>query len=167
MNTSVNPRGIPTAPFIENVQELGDIEHAIESFTEMLSKYRFMESNMQKRCALLSSNIPEMQKALDVVKYLPDHSPITRFELCDTLFAKAKVQTNSEVYLWLGANVMLAFTYAEAEEMLQSKIDTGMDTLAACSEDLAFLREQITTTEVNIARSHNYKVRQKRSESSH
>lgn len=49
-----------------------------------------------------------------------------------------------EVYLWLGANVMLSYPIAEAETLLQSKIDAAQQTLANCEEDHDFLREQIT-----------------------
>ena len=46
-----NPRGIPTAKFIENVPEfLGDIsvEAALGALNELYSKYKFMESSFEK-----------------------------------------------------------------------------------------------------------------------
>lgn len=49
-----------------------------------------------------------------------------------------------EVYLWLGANVMLAYPLAEAGTMLQEKLAAAELSLANCEEDLEFLREQIT-----------------------
>lgn len=49
-----------------------------------------------------------------------------------------------EVYLWLGANVMLAYPIAEAETLLDSKLSTARQSLENCEEDLDFLREQIT-----------------------
>lgn len=39
---------------------------------------------------------------------------------------------------------MLAYPVAEAEELLQSKLDTAKKSLATCEEDMEFLREQIT-----------------------
>ena len=75
----------------------------------------------------------------------PHSDPIeTAFELNDTLYAKALVPPTEEVYLWLGANVMLSYPIAEAETLLQSKIDAAQQTLANCEEDHDFLREQIT-----------------------
>lgn len=68
----------------------------------------------------------------------------TTFELNDTLYAKAEVPPTDEVYLWLGANVMLAYPIPEAEELLQSKLSTAKQSLSTCEEDLDFLREQIT-----------------------
>jgi len=48
------------------------------------------------------------------------------------------------VYLWLGANVMLAYPIGEAEEMLQEKLSAAQSSLSNCEEDQEFLREQIT-----------------------
>ena len=75
----------------------------------------------------------------------PDSDPIeTTFELNDTLYAKALIPPTEEVYLWLGANVMLSYPIAEAETLLESKLEVAQSTLANCEEDLDFLREQIT-----------------------
>ena len=54
------------------------------------------------------------------------------------------LRATDEVYLWLGANVMLAYPIPEAEELLQSKLSTAKQSLSTCEEDLDFLREQIT-----------------------
>lgn len=75
----------------------------------------------------------------------PDSDPIeATFELNDTLYAKALVPPTEEVYLWLGANVMLAYPMAEAEALLEGKLSGAQQTLDNCEEDLDFLREQIT-----------------------
>ena len=68
----------------------------------------------------------------------------TTFELNDTLYATAHVPYTDEVYLWLGANVMLAYPLDEAETLLQGRLKGAKDSLANCEEDLDFLREQIT-----------------------
>lgn len=75
----------------------------------------------------------------------PDSDPIeATFELNDTLYAKALVPPTEEVYLWLGANVMLAYPITEAETLLEGKLSGAQQTLENCGEDLDFLREQIT-----------------------
>ena len=68
------------------------------------------------------------------------------FELNDTLYAKALIPPTEEVYLWLGANVMLAYPLLEAEKLLDSKLESAQMSLASCEEDLDFLREQITVS---------------------
>jgi len=47
---------------------------------------------------------------------------VTRYSLADAVFAKAEIDTESGlVGLWLGANVMLEYTYDEAIKLLSSK----------------------------------------------
>ncbi|KAJ4412705.1 peptide chain release factor 1 [Didymella pomorum] len=166
-----NPRGIPKAPFVDRVEDYvtdrSEVESTINSFKEMISKYQFMQANTQRRAAGLKDKIPDIQKTLETVKFLKtrgeDADPIeTTFELNDTLFAKAEVPPSDEVYLWLGANVMLAYPIPEAVELLSSKLSTAKASLATCEEDLDFLREQITTLEVAFARVYNWDVAQRR-----
>jgi prefoldin subunit 5 len=83
---------------------------------------------------------------LCLVQANPDTDLETNFELNDTLYARASVSPTDmeEVYLWLGANVMLAYPLDEAETMLADKLTAAESSLAHCEEDLEFLREQIT-----------------------
>jgi prefoldin subunit 5 len=108
-----------------------------------------------------------MQKTLDTVKFLDskkdkDEDLETRFELNDTLFATALIPPTEEVYLWLGANVMVAYPVDEAIELLTQKLELQGTNMKTCQEDLEFLREQITTMEVNIARTYNWDVKRRR-----
>ncbi|KAK2589857.1 peptide chain release factor 1 [Conoideocrella luteorostrata] len=170
-DTPTNPRGIPYAPFVDNVEDYvatrQDVEPTLRSFQEMISKYQFMEANLQRRMGGLRDKIPEIQKTLDTVKFLKlrkdETEPIeTTFELNDTLYAKANIPATDEVYIWLGANVMLSYPVDEAEVLLTSKLATAQTSLSNCEEDLDFLREQITTMEVATARVYNWEVVQKR-----
>lgn len=133
-----------------------------------------MEVNTQRRAAGLKEKIPDIRKTLDMIQFLksrkvcgrcrqcahigsilfahislfqPGSGSIeTTFELNDTLYAKAEIPPTDEVYLWLGANVMLSYPVAEAETLLESKLSTAQDSLENCEEDLDFLREQITVS---------------------
>ncbi|GIZ47731.1 hypothetical protein CKM354_001081600 [Cercospora kikuchii] len=168
-----NPRGIPYAPFVDRVEDYvssrADVEGALKSFQEMISKYQFMEANNQRRIVGLKDKIPDIQKTLETVRFLQqrkeDAEPLeATFELNDTLFAKANIHKTDEVYLWLGANVMLSYPLSEAESLLISKLETAQQSLANCEEDIDFLREQITTMEVATARVYNWDVGQRRKE---
>ncbi|KAF1946505.1 Prefoldin, subunit 3 [Clathrospora elynae] len=168
-----NPRGIPYAIFIDRVEDYvtdrSEVETTINSFKEMISKYQFMQQNTQRRASGLKDKIPDIHKTLETVRFLAsrkaDTDPLqTTFELNDTLYAKAEVPPTDEVYLWLGANVMLAYPIPEAESLLGEKLATARKSLAACEEDLDFLREQITTLEVAFARVYNWDVAQRRKE---
>lgn len=75
----------------------------------------------------------------------------TTFELNDTLFAKAEVPPTDEVYIWLGANVMLAYPMDEAETLLVERLSKAKKSLVDCEEDAEFLREQITVSRLVMA----------------
>jgi prefoldin subunit 5 len=194
--SKTNPRGIPEFPFMTNVNEyvksIEEVEPTLQRFQEMVSKYTFMQQNVERRAAGLSEKLPEMKDTLDTVKFLKKKRSAAleskeigdaedlendleepkaskeeieaTFSLQDTLYAKATLRPAEvdEVYLWLGANVMVAYPLDEAEEMLQGKLDKARDSLKAAEEDLEFLRVQITTLEVAIARVHNWDVGEKR-----
>ncbi|CAK7222296.1 peptide chain release factor 1 [Sporothrix bragantina] len=190
-----NPRGIPQAPFVDKVEDYvtsrEDVEPTLRRFQEMISKYQFMEQNLQRRVAGLDEKLPDIQKTLDTVRFLQTRRPggsgakkddddddldsdhdeddneegeaiETTFELNDTLYAKASIPPTDEVHLWLGANVMLTYPIDEAEELLAQKLNSAQTSRRNCEEDLEFLREQITTMEVAIARVYNWDVVQKR-----
>jgi hypothetical protein len=53
---------------------------------------------------------------------------------------------------------MLEFEYDEAVELLTKNLKAAETNLAGLNHDLAFLKDQITITEVNLARLHNYSV---------
>lgn len=57
---------------------------------------------------------------------------------------------------------MLEYPVAEAAELLTSKLETALKTLSNTDEDLVYLRDQITTMEVNTARVYNWDVKQRR-----
>lgn len=92
------------------------------------------------------------------------------FELNDTLYARATLEPVDRVHLWLGvrtchlqqANVMLSYGLDEALELLTEKLETAKKNLEMAQADLGFLRDQITTMEVNTARVHNWDVKRRR-----
>ncbi|CAG8469991.1 3875_t:CDS:2 [Funneliformis caledonium] len=167
-----NPRGIPKVQFVENVEEVigktsAPVEVTLSKFQETVAKYKFMEINFLNRKKALELKIPEINKTLTVVEFLiskqDSNEPIeTTFELSDTLWANAKVKSTKTVNLWLGANVMLEYTLQEAKELLEGKLATAQTSLKNVLEDLEFLREQVTTMEVNIARVFNWDVKRRR-----
>ncbi|TPX33451.1 hypothetical protein SmJEL517_g03650 [Synchytrium microbalum] len=166
----VNRSGIPQAPFIDDVDKWmqgEEAESTLRKFDEMLQKYKYMEASSQARKRTLEDKVPEIRKTLDVVKFIMSRTdsaePIdSQFEVNDTLWLNAKIKNPQTVYLWLGANVMLEYPLGEAESLLDEKLTGVLKTLQALGEDLQFLREQITTIEVNIARVYNWDVKDRR-----
>lgn len=59
---------------------------------------------------------------------------------------------------------MLSYPVEEAKTLLTGKLTAAKESLSNCEEDMDFLRQQITTLEVNTARLYNYEVTMKRKE---
>ncbi len=87
----------------------------------------------------------------------------TQFLLADQVYAKATIPPSDRVCLWLGANVMLEYSVEDAESLLTSNLTAAKESLLQVDEDLDFLRDQYTTTEVNMARVYNYGVKKRQS----
>ena len=117
----------------------------------------------------LKDKVPELEKSLSLVQSLIEKQEnqitngIVRYNLVDSIYAKAEIDyTVGIVYLWLGANVMLEYTYDEAIQFLQTNYTRAATELQHVNTDLSFIRDQIVTSEVNISRIYNWDVRQKR-----
>ncbi|KAI0321146.1 Prefoldin subunit-domain-containing protein [Amylostereum chailletii] len=72
-----NPRGIPKALFINDVEEyLGgpeaEADKVLSALQDALAKYRYMESNLTQRRQGLEDKIPDIKKTLSMVEYLRD-----------------------------------------------------------------------------------------------
>lgn len=109
--------------------------------------------------------IPDISNALQALHHLmrsSGDSVSCHFELADSVYANAKIEKENKVLLWLGANVMLEYNYEEADALLSKNLTNAQVNLASLEEDLAFLKDQITISEVNIARIHNYNVQLKK-----
>ena len=92
-----------------------------------------------------------------------DENVTTRYSLSDMVYANADLDTSQgTLNLWLGANVMLEYTYDEAYELLSSKLAKAKEEQEFITDDLAFTRDQIITAEVNMSRVYNWDVRKKR-----
>ncbi|XP_022653442.1 prefoldin subunit 3-like isoform X2 [Varroa jacobsoni] len=162
--------GIPAASFVEDVdaylnkEQHASAEHALRELDDMLSKYKFMDASLQQRKAKLKSQIPEFKNALSLLQTLKAKKEAsediqTTFLLSDDVYAKARVPPTENVCLWLGANVMLEYSLEDAVELLTNNLTSSHAILKEIVSDMEFLRDQITTTEVNMARVHNWNVK--------
>ena len=64
--------------------------------------------------------------------------------------------------LWLGANVMLEYPRDEAILLLEDNLKNAKAALVTLVDDMGHLRDQITVTEVNMARVFNWDVKVRR-----
>ena len=66
----------------------------------------------------------------------------TNFLLSDNIWAKAKVpNTTGKVGLWLGANVMVEYTYAEAIVLLGKNLSNAEAKIKETEDDIDFLKD--------------------------
>ena len=67
-----------------------------------------------------------------------------------------------QVCLWLGANVMLEYSLDDAEELLTKNKESAEKNVKQIAFDLAYLRDQMTITEVTMARLYNWDVKRRK-----
>ena len=110
----------------------------------------------------LRTKLPDIKKTLEMVALLKkkheseDKAVETNFLVSDNIWAKAKVPNETgKVGLWLGANVMVEYTYDDALKLLFRNLSSAEERLAEADADIDYLKDQITTSEVNIARVYN------------
>lgn len=165
-------RGIPRAIFIEDVEAMCQkytSQVLVTTLRELHTKYTYMQSSMATQKGSLKAKLPDIVSTKEAVTNMMSASAdgeetIVTYQLSENIFSRARVPPTDKVSLWLGANVMLEYTLEEAIELLTKNETNATKMLEGLEEDLLFLRDQITTTEVNIARCHNYGVRQRQNE---
>ncbi|ONH69621.1 Prefoldin subunit 3 [Cyberlindnera fabianii] len=172
MNSTVkNPRGIPQAPFVEKVDDYvkkpEDFEKVMAMFQERLQQYKYMEQSKKNAAAGFKKKIPEIDDSLKMVELVKkkkeaQESLETNYELNETVYTTAEIEPTDTVLLWLGADVMLEYPLDEAIELLTEKLATAKSNLQISEEDAEFLRENITTMEVNAARLYNWDVERRK-----
>ena len=64
--------------------------------------------------------------------------------------------------LWLGANVMLEYSLDDAEELLKKNKESAEKNVQQIAFDLGYLRDQMTITEVTMARLYNWDVKRRK-----
>ncbi|XP_016102767.1 prefoldin subunit 3-like [Sinocyclocheilus grahami] len=164
--------GIPEAIFVEDVdafmkQPGNDTADAVlRKLDEQYQKYKYMELNLAQKKLRLKSQIPQIKQTLEILRHMQKKKDTTdlmetHFLLADNVYCKASVPPTDKVCLWLGANVMLEYDIDEAQALLEKNLATASRNLDSLEEDLDFLRDQFTTTEVNMARVYNWDVKRR------
>jgi prefoldin subunit 5 len=132
------------------------LENVLEALSTILSKYKLLENGLVENRKALRAKIPDISASLDVVKMLEEKAGSGEdfsafFALADNVHAKASISPKGVVCLWLGANVMLEYTYAEARALLETNLRNAEQKVEETGEELEILREQIITTEASLA----------------
>ncbi|XP_026430628.1 probable prefoldin subunit 3 [Papaver somniferum] len=166
-------RGIPGASFVSDVQtyltQSGlDVTSSLAFLQERLQQYKVVEMKLLAQQRELQAKIPDIEKCLDIVATLQakkgtGEELLADFEVSEGIYSRARIEESDSVCLWLGANVMLEYTSEEASALLQKNLDNAKASLDVLIADLQFLRDQVTITQVTIARVYNWDVHQRRS----
>ena len=92
--------------------------------------------------------MPDIKKTLEMVamlksKHDSDEKELsTNFLLSDNIWAKAKIpNTSGKVGLWLGANVMVEYSYDEAIKLLGKNLLNAEAKIKETSDDIDFLKD--------------------------
>ncbi|XP_017771445.1 PREDICTED: prefoldin subunit 3 [Nicrophorus vespilloides] len=162
--------GIPEAEFVDDVDAYlgkkdneGNADKVLKKLDEQHSKYKFMEYNLQSKRKRLRNQIPDLKTSLTMIEKLETQKEEfeTEYLLSDQVFVKAIIPPTDKVCLWLGANVMLEYNLQDAKQLLTNNINSATTNLMHVDHDLNFLRDQFTTTEVNMARVYNWDVKRR------
>lgn len=115
--------------------------------------------------------MPDIKKTLEIVRLLQEKAQEeeeekrqmdANFLISDNIWARAKIPNDTgKVGLWLGANVMVEYSFEEALTLLERNLSNALFRIQQTEDDINFLKDQITTTEVNIARIYNQSVANK------
>jgi len=172
--SGANERGIPFVVFLEEdldafVQRMGrPVESILGGFRELHTKYQFMDANIRSRRKADKAKLPDQERNLELVRHLMTRQleggeePVpTMYKVADNVFARAELDVDGRVGLWLGANVMVEYTYEEAQDILVESIETTKQRIATATQDLVHIKAQTVTCEVNTNRLINFAVRQK------
>ncbi|XP_010259240.1 PREDICTED: probable prefoldin subunit 3 isoform X2 [Nelumbo nucifera] len=142
-------RGIPAAAFVEDVQT-----YLTQSGLDVNSSLAFLQERLQQY-KLVEMKLLAQQRDLQAL--------IADFEVSEGIYSRARIEDTDSVCLWLGANVMLEYSCDEATNLLQKNLENAKASLEVLVDDLHFLRDQVTVTQVTIARVYNWDVHQRRS----
>lgn len=85
------------------------------------------------------------------------------FLISEGIFVRGRARDNLEhVSLWLGANTIVELTFEEALSLLKTNLANADSSLSQITEELSYIKDQKTTTEVNVARVYNHSLALKR-----
>ena len=98
----------------------------------------------------------------DQVNFTSSIFSLTEGWFSDQVYAEATIPPTDKVCLWLGANVMLEYTLDDAEELLTKNCESAVKNLGQIAFDLDYLRDQMTITEVTMARLYNWDVKRRK-----
>eukprot|EP01088_Endostelium_zonatum_P000159 TRINITY_DN10264_c0_g1_i1.p1 TRINITY_DN10264_c0_g1~~TRINITY_DN10264_c0_g1_i1.p1 ORF type:complete len:192 (+),score=50.87 TRINITY_DN10264_c0_g1_i1:16-591(+) len=166
---------IPSAIFINNVDDFlkeknETVDSVLKNLQDNYTNYKWIEMKYVQSRDSLRNKVPDITKTLEMVKHLSESaegeeeggSVVTHFEMNGGIYGSSKLTNVKSVCLWLGANVMVEYSFSEAIALLERNLNAARTNLKSIEAELNYLKDQITTTEVNIARVYNFDVKRRK-----
>nr|CCC91227.1 putative prefoldin [Trypanosoma congolense IL3000] len=177
----VNPRGVPRVEYISDmatyVKNGGGADTVVSNLVLDSSKYEHMEKRLVSSLANLDYKVPTIKKTLNALEFLQkqleenadqpaedgkEAGVRSYYCLTDSVFGEAVIKPQKTVHLWMGAKVMVEYTFDEATELLKKNLKNAEINMRNTKEDLAWVQEQLTNLQINISRVYNYDLKNKR-----
>ncbi|RCN45482.1 prefoldin subunit [Ancylostoma caninum] len=141
-------------------------EEGVAMLEERYKKYKYVEASMTSQKTRMAEKLPDFKHSLAILDVLIDkkekEQPFeTTYLVSEEVYTKATVRKPEKVSIWLGANVMVEYELDKAKELLEKNRGNVQKAVDELTSELAFVKDQITTTEVNIAHVHNYGVKKR------
>ncbi|KAL3072764.1 hypothetical protein niasHS_017738 [Heterodera schachtii] len=166
-------RQIMRTEVLENVEPFlkmkkKSLEDAQEDERENFRRFKMFETSALQQKAKIEENIRDYRKSLTALEMLSEQnekgvdSVEITYKLDENLYSRALVEEMDKVCIWLGANVMVEYELDEARQLLREHLENVEKSSKETEEDIAFLQDQITTTEVNLANLYNYAVQNRK-----
>jgi len=167
------PLGVPAAEFIPNVDTYmkapgrGATEQVLRNFEEMHQKYKLIDNSLMQRRTRLRSKVDDLKQSLRLIAALKTRqeggkTAQTLFMLSDQCYATADIPPTDKICLWLGANVMVEYSINEADAFLSKELSSCEEKFNELRSNLDYVKDQLTTTEVNMARVYNWDVQKRK-----
>ncbi|KJH45085.1 prefoldin subunit [Dictyocaulus viviparus] len=153
-------------------------EAGIALLEERYKKYKYVEASMTSQKTRMVQKLPDFKNSLALLDILISKKekgePFNMtYLVAEEVYTKATVKKPETVGLqclsvsiWLGANVMVEYELDKAKELLEKNKGNVQKAVDELTTELAFVKDQITTTEVNIAHVHNYGVKKRQEKGS-
>lgn len=123
----------------------GGVSDVLKELHTLYGKYKVLETSLMQQKKALVTKIPQMKAAIKALAFLlkkqegDEDTLTTHFELSDNVYAQAEIDaSNDKVCLWLGANVMLEYTYEEAHALLTKNLAVSRTTTITTTSTMGY-----------------------------
>ena len=163
---------MPILEFIDDIaaflqkENVPMVDPVITELNLLHSKYKQHQARLINEKEELERRKPDLYENIALVermqkKIVEEKEQLNvRFMAADGIWADALLLPveNPKVSLWLGANVMMDYTYEEALIILRTSLQNTLNGIALKEKDIQLVLTQLTTCEVTISRLYNYQL---------